>query len=269
MTESSFLIGQIADHNIPLPVLDVLRLPGEFGPILRCCGELSVTTVADLGRALTVREPRGQCAVLLDLEGCDFMDGEGILTILDRFKELRETGCQLVIAGGTGQPARLLRVTGIDQLVPVFPSEEEAVLMLRGGSPAAPAPSWAEAKAMTVALWQGIEELLDTASAHDVLCHVTSPTPLCERAETSFQERLWSPKDRADLSSATVSRCQFCPLFHALGARQEDVGCRSVLEPIIQALGSQDWPEARDLVARVIRTVEEMPLLEPRDARVP
>jgi anti-sigma B factor antagonist len=269
MTESSYLITQFAHRNIPLPVLEVLRAPSEVGPILRCRGELSVTTVGDLEREFALLDPQAHCAVLLDLAGCDFMDGEGILSILDGFKQLRETGCPLAIAGGMGQPARLLRVTGIDQLVPVFPSEEEAILALRGEGATAPALNWAEARAMTVTLWRRIEELLDTTSAQDILYHVTSLTPLCEHAETSFQDRPHSPQDRSELPSATPTRCQFCPLFHALGARQEDVGCRSLLEPIIQALGSQDWPAARDLVARVIRILEEMPLPEERDARVP
>jgi anti-sigma B factor antagonist len=268
MTESSFLTSQFADRHVPPPILEVLRLPGESGPILRCCGELSVTTVGDLERALALVEPRSHRAVILDLARCDFMDGEGILTILDSFGAQREMGRQLVIVGATGQPARLLRVTGIDQLVPVFPSEEAAVLMLRSGGLAAPAANWAEAQAMTVALWQAIEERLDTASAPDILYHVTSPTPLCERAETAFQERPWLPNDRSDLPGAAASRCQFCPLFDVLGARQEDVGCRSLLEPMIQALYSQDWPAARDLVARVIRTLEAMPLPEERDAPI-
>jgi anti-sigma B factor antagonist len=268
MTESSFHITQFADRNVPLPVLDVLRLPGEMGPILRCCGELSVTTVGDFEREFALQEPVGHRALLLDLAGCDFMDGEGILTILDCFNAQREMGCQLVIVGATGQPARLLRVTGIDQLVPVFPSEEAAVLILGGEGATAPTLDWVEAQATTVALWRCIEELLDTTSAQDILYDVTSLTPLCEHAETSFQERPYSPQDRSEHPSASATRCQFCPLFYALGARQEDVGCRSLLEPIIEALGCQDWPAARDLVARVIRILEEMPLPEEGDARV-
>jgi anti-anti-sigma factor len=115
-----------------VPTLDLVCLPGKSGPILRCFGELSVGTVAALRWELERLELLGQRTVVVDLAGCDFLDTEGALTLLDSFKRHRERDCQLVLVG-TGQPAWLLRVTGIDAILPVFPSEAAAVGALRGG----------------------------------------------------------------------------------------------------------------------------------------
>lgn len=72
---------------------------------------------------------------------------------------------------------------------------------------------------------------------------LTAMTALCERAEAD-------------------ARCRFCSLFHALGGRPEDIGCRSVLEPIRDAVRRGDGPAARERVASLIRTLEQMPVGE-------
>jgi hypothetical protein len=75
---------------------------------------------------------------------------------------------------------------------------------------------------------------------------------LCERSEELFQER----------DAPATTRCQFCPLFYALGGRPQDVGCRSVLDPLLTSIREGDRDAARVQVATMIRTLEEMPLPE-------
>jgi hypothetical protein len=79
---------------------------------------------------------------------------------------------------------------------------------------------------------------------------MSSMTALCERAEEFFQEP----------PIAAGTRCQLCPLFYALGGRQADVGCQSVLGPIMDAVRAGRTDAARARVAELIRTIEEMPL---------
>jgi anti-anti-sigma regulatory factor len=71
--------------EMPMPVLQLTRLPGEFGPILRCYGELSRSTVGTLQRELDLLEPLAHLVLTLDLSACEFLDADGIVTILQSF----------------------------------------------------------------------------------------------------------------------------------------------------------------------------------------
>jgi anti-sigma B factor antagonist len=219
--------------QIPPPALRVTRLPGEYGPILRCDGELSVATAEILRRELADLEPMGHPALTLDLADCDFLDVEGMVVVLHAFRQWRRHGRRMAVVGGTRAVSRLLQVTGIDRIIPTFPTEETATRALRGGGPAEPAPAtWAEARDRTVARWRAIQQSLDETPSDELLRQLTSMFALCERAEEIFQDR----------TTPAVAR--------------------SALEPIIAAVRAGDRNEARARVARMIQTLEEMPLPE-------
>jgi anti-anti-sigma factor len=117
------------------PRLRLARLPGEHGPILRCSGELSAATASVLGSQLALALPAGHSVLLLNLSECNSVDVEGLLTILDAFKRLRQEGHRLVLVAGTRRLSSLLHTTGIARIVPTFPSEKVAAWALRGGGP--------------------------------------------------------------------------------------------------------------------------------------
>jgi anti-anti-sigma factor len=251
----------------PIPrALNLIRLPGPHGPIIRCTGELSVATSEALRRELALLEPLGHRALTLNLTGCGYLDVDGIMTILQSFKRLRDQGRALVLVvpaigqRESKQPARLLEAEGLDRWIPTFPTEEAAVLALRGAGPAPPAPTtWEAARAQALSRWQEIQHLLepvpgggraDQIPVKEPLRLLTSMMGLCERSEELFQE----------LPAPGAVRCQFCPLYYALGGRPGDVGCRSLLEPIIEALRANDLASARAQAAKVIRTIGMMPL---------
>jgi anti-anti-sigma factor len=112
-----------------------MRLPGEHGPVVRCSGDLSWATAASLRRELALPLPAGSSALTLNLSGCSFLDVEGMMTLIDSFKRLRQEGHRLVLVAGPGTLSRLLQVTGIDRVIPMFPTEEAAAWALRGGRP--------------------------------------------------------------------------------------------------------------------------------------
>ncbi|MBI3910054.1 MAG: STAS domain-containing protein [Armatimonadetes bacterium] len=238
--------------------LRLVRLPGEFGPILRCAGELSVASSEALRRELNLLVILGHPALTLNLSGCCFLDMEGILTILHTFKRLRQDGRRLVVVAGTERTARLLQVVGLTQILPVFPTEEAAAAALRCGRPSPSAPkSWAVARMETLARWCAIQEAIEEGPPAEVLRQITSMFTLCERAEEIFQER----------PTPTAYRCQFCPLFYALGGRSADIGCRSALDPVIEAVRVGNLASAQARVADLIGAIEEMPLPEEGPAR--
>jgi len=233
----------------------VTRLPGEAGPILRCRGELTAATAPVLQRELDALLLLGHRALVVNVAECPFIDVDGLLAILLAFKTLREHGGTLTLAAGKGNVARLLRVLGIDWVLPVFPSEAVAMRALRGGGPApAPPGSWEEAKKRTLARWRALLATIERERPEEVGRQITSMTALCERAEALFQSRAADPE--------AGERCRFCPLFHTLGGRPEDVGCRSVLDPMLAAVRRGDTAAAKQQVAALIRTLEAMPAKE-------
>jgi anti-anti-sigma factor len=235
------------------PALRLLRLPGEFGPILRCSGELSVATAESLRRELALLTSMGHSALTLNLADCTFLDVDGILTFLHAYKALRQKGSRLILVAGRGRIARLLQFMGIERFLPIFPTEETAVAAIRGGGLPEPGPAtWEAARAETVVRWRSVLARLDEEPPEEVMRQLTGMTALCERSEDLFQER----------STPVSARCHFCPLFHELGGQERDVGCRSVLDPMIDAVREGDKDRTKAQIEELIRTVEEMPLPE-------
>jgi anti-anti-sigma regulatory factor len=249
------------DRSVAVPSLQVARLPGEFGLILRCYGELSVATAEALRRELALVEELDHPVLMLNLAACRVTDSAGLLTVFQSFVRLRERGARrsaaagggrrLVIITGARELPELLGVSGIDKLIPSFPTEEAAALALRGWWPPLPGPrTWEEARADTIVRWKVVREALEHAPQAEVLQLLTSMTGLCERAEELYQE---SP-------APGTPRCLFCPLFHALGGAPGDVGCRSRIDPILAAVRAGDREDARAKVDEVIRLMELMPM---------
>jgi anti-anti-sigma regulatory factor len=212
---------------------------------------LTEATVETLQRELELLAMLHHRVLTLELANCRFGDLYGMLGLLEVLQQMGEDGHRLAIVAGTGWIARLLNVAGLDRLLPVFPTEEEAAraLTLAVPKPLAPA-TWPEARRQMVACWRGLRESLDDAPTEEILRTLTMMMPLCERAEEFYQRR----------ARPAAWRCQFCPLFETLGRRPQDVGCRSLLDPIITAVRAGERGAARDLVDQAIRLLEEMPL---------
>lgn len=270
-------------NTVSAPVLHLMRLPGEFGPILRCEGQLTVATREALRREIALLDSLSHPVIILNLAGCQGLDVDGMLVVLDCCRQLREEGRRLVMVAGNRAVARLLRVMGMDWVLPVFPTEEAAMRALRNGWPRLPGPeTWAQAHAETVVRWQVIQDAIGAGGAgcgaptpavgvgrwgpgpgkrDDVLRLLTSMTALCERSEEVLQEHQelvatgFPPPNEAG-----VERCQFCPLFEALGGRPEDLGCRSLLDPIIAAVKAGDLTAAGAQVQGVIHLLRRIPL---------
>jgi anti-sigma B factor antagonist len=235
------------------PTLHLIRLSGEFGPIVRCAGELSVATVEALRRELTLLALLGHPVLTLSLSECSSVDVDGLLAILTTYRRLIEQGRRMVLVAREGRVDRLLRLTGIDDIIPLFPTEATAARALRGEAEPLPGPgTWAEARVRALKRWRAIREAVGEAPSLEVLHDLTSMMPLCERAEEISR----------DYPFPDGARCRFCPLFYALGGRPEDIGCRSMLEPLIEAVRLGRANAARPQIDEVIATLESMPLPE-------
>jgi anti-anti-sigma factor len=74
-------------------------------------GEVSEATCGELEAALAEMPNRGP--VILDLDGCSFMDSKGLDAILRSGTRLLAEGRQLVLHNARGPVRGLLRITGL------------------------------------------------------------------------------------------------------------------------------------------------------------
>jgi anti-sigma B factor antagonist len=87
-------------------------------------GELDASTVSDFRAVLTELATKPQ--VVIDLSDVDFIDSAGLGALIGGIRRTREVGGDVALACPRPTLARLLRTTGIDQLVTVAPTVAEA-----------------------------------------------------------------------------------------------------------------------------------------------
>jgi anti-sigma B factor antagonist len=93
-------------------------------------GELDLATAEQL-QAPTEVARDADCALLLDLSACSFIDSTGLRTVLQAYRALGAGGDELVVVTGRDSPVqKMLSLTGIDLSIRVFATREEAVAWL-------------------------------------------------------------------------------------------------------------------------------------------
>ncbi|MFJ1756932.1 STAS domain-containing protein [Kitasatospora sp. NPDC088134] len=101
------------------------RPPGAL--VLRPEGELDHDSVGPLREALesAVADPPGRLVV--DCAGLDFCDSTGLNLLLRAHAAARQVGLPLLLAGPGPVVARMLQITGADEVLPVHPGVDEAL----------------------------------------------------------------------------------------------------------------------------------------------
>jgi anti-sigma B factor antagonist len=97
----------------------------EIGPELETClirvaGQLDLGTVPVLERELHRLVSRDLQRVVLDLEDLEFIDSTGLGCLLQAARHSQSDGDRLRIIGTNGEVDRMLRLTGIRDLLPLI-----------------------------------------------------------------------------------------------------------------------------------------------------
>ncbi len=97
--------------------------------VIELIGPLDFSTAPTLWEALwpsvlCVDTPR----VVLDLSGVDFMDSTGLSVVIDVWREAEQRGGTLQLARAQRQAAKVLRITSLDLVFPIFSTPEAAVV---------------------------------------------------------------------------------------------------------------------------------------------
>jgi len=101
--------------------------------VLELSGEVDIATVATLQEALE-HVGQGSEVVVLDLGGLSFADSSMLAALASACNRLRSQGGDLRLARARGQMRRVLELTGLVELLPPFPSVDQALAGGTGGA---------------------------------------------------------------------------------------------------------------------------------------
>ena len=88
--------------------------------VLSVTGELDMHTSPALQERLDALSGGDAPKVAVDLSNVPFMDSSSLGLLVSNFKQLRERGGDLAIVGVAGSPQKVLSITGIDNVIPLF-----------------------------------------------------------------------------------------------------------------------------------------------------
>jgi anti-anti-sigma factor len=114
------------------------RVDSEARPgllIVSVTGELDQSTAPGLREALAAGVAEPSDPILVDLNGCDFIDSTGLSLLVETKRRLEEDQQRFGVCCPDEDVRRLLELTGIDQALGLYGSRDEAIAGLANGTP--------------------------------------------------------------------------------------------------------------------------------------
>ena len=93
--------------------------------VLSVAGELDMHTSPALQERLDALSVGDSPKVAVDLSDVPFMDSSSLGMLVSYHKRLLERGGDLAIVGVAGSPQKVLSITGIDRVIPIFDQASE------------------------------------------------------------------------------------------------------------------------------------------------
>jgi anti-sigma B factor antagonist len=102
--------------------------------VVRVAGEVDLSHEDELRGELRVAVAAGAKGIVVDLTECEFIDSSGVRALLrSREAQRADQGPErLAVAASSDQILRILSVMGIDQVIPIHSTVEEASAALSG-----------------------------------------------------------------------------------------------------------------------------------------
>jgi anti-sigma B factor antagonist len=88
-------------------------------------GELDLHTSPALRDSISKLLDDGTSKLAIDLEHVGFMDSSSLGILVTALKRIRERDGEVALVGVNGSPMKVLSLTGIDRLMPMFTSTAE------------------------------------------------------------------------------------------------------------------------------------------------
>ena len=107
--------------------LQVERRAAPGGAVLVVAGEIDADTAGVLSDALAAAAAAAPSVVAVDFAAVTFMDSTGINTLLRAHHDMVARGTRLALAGALPAVVRVLDITGVDHVIPLYPSVDQAL----------------------------------------------------------------------------------------------------------------------------------------------
>ncbi|HEY3867614.1 MAG TPA: STAS domain-containing protein [Actinocrinis sp.] len=98
----------------------------EARAVVEAAGELDVYTSPRLRVALMDLHMAGRCLLVVDMAAVAFMDSSALGVLVGGVKRARDAGGALVLVAPSERILRVLRITGLLRVMPVFETLPEA-----------------------------------------------------------------------------------------------------------------------------------------------
>jgi anti-sigma B factor antagonist len=124
-----------ASASADIPQFDISSGPGpEDAYVVRVTGEVDMSHEEQLRAELHRAVETDTKGIVVDLTECEFIDSSGIRALLLSREEKQPDGDSetLAVAASSDQILRILGVMGLDQVIPIRPTVEEAAAALSG-----------------------------------------------------------------------------------------------------------------------------------------
>ena len=93
--------------------------------IIRLAGEIDLCCTRELCDMLTAEAALLPSTLIVDLTEVTFMDSSGLSALIGCWRQMQEQGGRLVVVGATGEVLEVFRLTRLDCLISLFPTEPE------------------------------------------------------------------------------------------------------------------------------------------------
>jgi anti-sigma B factor antagonist len=107
--------------------LDVAVRSNGHVTIVEVSGEVDLYTAPRLEEALAKASGRTPPLVIVNLGRATYLDSTALRVLTAVFKRVRERQGEMVIAEAQPKIAKLFTLTGLDQILPLCPTEQEAL----------------------------------------------------------------------------------------------------------------------------------------------
>jgi anti-sigma B factor antagonist len=107
--------------------LDVSTREEGGRTVVAAAGEVDVFTAPQLDAELTRLTAEGRTSIVVDLSRVEFLDSTGLSVLVKALKRVRESEGRLDVVVTVERVAKVFRLTGLDQLIPLHDSLADAL----------------------------------------------------------------------------------------------------------------------------------------------
>ena len=124
-----------ATPSADIPQFEINSRPGpEDVYVVRVAGEVDMSHEEELRGELRSAVAADSDGIVVDLSECEFIDSSGVRALLlSREAQISDQGTEkLAVVASSEQILRILSVMGIDKVIPIRPTVEEAASAISG-----------------------------------------------------------------------------------------------------------------------------------------